>query len=99
MIVAESLWYTLSTVLSATNRHRRLAVIYLFGTALAVLLAVPLSSTIGLVGAAIALLAIDVLMIVYTVPAALGVIEEEPVDFGRSLLDVRGIIRWVGWTR
>jgi O-antigen/teichoic acid export membrane protein len=93
VIVANSTWVTLSAVLAATNQHRRMAVVYLSGTTAAVLGAVPLSSTFGLAGAAIALLAIDIAMVAYVFPAALRVIQDAPGGFLRALLDVRGAVR------
>lgn len=93
VVVANSTWYTLSAVLAATNRHRRLAVVYLAATTGALLGAVPLSSAFGLVGAAAALLAIDLVMVVYVLPAALRVVQYPPASFLRELLDVRGAVR------
>ncbi len=93
VIVANSTWYTLSAALAATNRHRRMAVIYLVGTTAALLGAVPLSSAYGLAGAAVALLAIDVAMVAYVFPAAMRVVQDAPGGFLRSLLDVRGAVR------
>jgi O-antigen/teichoic acid export membrane protein len=95
VIVANSTWFTLSAVLAATNRHRRMAVVYLVGTTVALLAAVPLSSTFGLEGAAMALLAIDVAMVAYVFPAALGVVQDTPGAFLRALFDVRGAVRSV----
>jgi O-antigen/teichoic acid export membrane protein len=95
VIVANSMWVTLSSVLAATNRHKRLAVVYLAGTIVALLGAVPLSSAFGLPGAATALLAIDVGMVAYALPAALRVVEDAPLQFLRVLLDVPGAVRSV----
>ena len=93
VIVANSTWYTLSSVLAATNRHKILAALYLSGTIAALLAAVPLSSAFGLEGAATALLAIDIAMVAYVFPAALRVVRDAPGDFLRALLDVRGAVR------
>lgn len=93
VIVANSTWYTFSAVLTATNRHRRMAVIYLLGTTAALLGAVLLSSAFGLAGTAVALLAIDTAMAAYVFPAALRVVQDAPVQFLRALLDVRGAVR------
>jgi O-antigen/teichoic acid export membrane protein len=93
VIVVNTMWSTLSAVLAATNRHKRMAVIYLSGTIVAVLTAVPLSSTLGLPGAATALLAIDIGMVVYVFPAALRVVQDSPTPFLRALLNVRGAVR------
>ena len=93
VIVANSTWYTLSAVLAATNRHKQIAAIYLIGTTTALLAAVPLSLAFGLVGAATALLAIDIAMVVYVFPAALRVVQDAPTEFLWALLDVRGAVR------
>ena len=93
VIVANSMWYTLSAVLVATNKHRRMAAIYLSGSVGALLAAVPLSSMFGLAGAAAALLAIDVVMFAYVLPEALRVVQDSPRAFIRALLDVQGAFR------
>jgi O-antigen/teichoic acid export membrane protein len=93
VIVANSTWYTLSSVLIATNRHRRMAAVYLAGTAAALLGAIPLSRAFGLEGAATSLLTIDVAMVAYVFPAALRVVQDAPGGFLRALLDVRGAVR------
>ena len=93
VVVANSTWYTLSAVLAATNQHQRMAVAYLLGTATALLLSVPLSSEIGLAGAALALLAIDAAMVAFVFPAALRVVQDTPGEFLRALLDVRRVVR------
>jgi hypothetical protein len=71
-----------------------MAVVYLSGTTAALLGAVPLSSAFGLTGAATALLAIEIAMTAYVLPAALRVVEDAPVNFLRALLDVPGAVRW-----
>jgi O-antigen/teichoic acid export membrane protein len=93
VIVANSMWYTLSSVLTATNRHKRLAVVYLSGTLIALFMAVPLGSAFGLPGIATALLAIDLVMVTYVVPAALRVVQDSIGGFLRGLLDVGGAVR------
>jgi len=93
VVLAHSTWYTISTVLLATNNHRRAAVLYLFGTVASLVAAVPLGSALGLAGAASALLAIDVLMVAYVFPAALRVVQDAPVAFIRALFDVHAAVR------
>ena len=89
VILANSIWYTHSAVLVATNRHMRMAIVYLSGTVAALLVSVPLSSAFGLTGAAVALLAIDVVMVAHVFPAALRVTQDTPSSFLRALIDVR----------
>jgi O-antigen/teichoic acid export membrane protein len=92
VVLASSTWFPLAIVLVATNRHTRMALIYFVSTSVAVLLAVPLSTAFGLVGAAFALLGIDILMTLYVIPAALGAVDDTPGEFVRALLDVRGAL-------
>ncbi len=93
VVVGNTISNTLSTVLFATNEHRRLALVYLSGVVVAVLAAIPLTTVLGLPGAAMALLVIEVGMIIYVLPAALSVVQDRPGQFLRSSLDVRETIR------
>lgn len=92
-MIASTFWFTLSAVVGATNRHKLLAFIYLLATILALCAAIPLSLAFGLVGAATALLAIDALMIAFTIPLSLRVVQDAPTDFLRALLAVPPGIR------
>lgn len=93
VVVGNSVSNTLSTVLYATNQHKRLAMVYLLGVVVAVLAAIPLSSVLGLPGTAVALLVIEVGMVVYVLPAALRVVKDRPGPFLRSVFDIRGTMR------
>lgn len=93
VILANSTWYTMSAVLTATNQHRRMAAVYLLGTTAALSLAALLTSPFGLVGAAAALLTIDLAMVTYVFPAALRVVQDVPGTFLRALLGVRAALR------
>ena len=92
-------WSVLSIALAATNRHTRMAVAYLVGTVVALLVAFPLTTTFGVAGAAVALLVIDVAMVAYVLRAALRVIDDAPWDFLRALFDIRDIVRWAASRR
>ena len=74
VIVVNSLWYASSAVPMATNTHQRTASFFLLGTCIAVLLAWFLTRSIGVVGGAISLLAIDALMLVTVVPQSLRLV-------------------------
>jgi O-antigen/teichoic acid export membrane protein len=93
VMIANSLWFTLTTPLVATNQHTRMAIVYLVSSVAALLLAIGLSSAFGLPGAAIALLAIDFGMVVYVLPAALGIVHDHPATFIHALLDLPGAVR------
>lgn len=92
VMVANSLWFTIAIALVATNRHSRMAIVYLAGTTIALVLAIPQTATFGLVGAAFALLVIDAGMAVYVIPASLAVVHDSPAPFLRGLLDIDGAI-------
>ncbi len=89
VIGANSLWFTSSVVLSATNNHQVMAVIYLVGTALALGLGAMLLDPWGLEGAAAALLAIDVLMVGYVLPHSLALVQDTWRGFLRAVLSPR----------
>jgi O-antigen/teichoic acid export membrane protein len=93
VVVANSFWFTFTTSLVATNRHTRQAAVYLTSTTVALLLAIPFTSSFGLIGAAVALLAIDLAMAAYVVPAALRIVEDSPSAFLRVIMDVNGAVR------
>jgi O-antigen/teichoic acid export membrane protein len=93
VIIANSVWYTLSAALIATNRHTRIAGLYLAGTVAALLVSIPLSTLFGLAGAAAALLVIDIAMVIYVFPAALHVVQDAPSHFLRSLLYLPNTLR------
>lgn len=94
VVVSNTLWFVLWSVLAATNRHTRMAAAYLVGTTAALLGAVPLTAVFGMAGAAMSLLAIDLAMVGYVLPSALRVIHDTPGEFVRVLLDVSGAVRW-----
>jgi O-antigen/teichoic acid export membrane protein len=88
VVLCNSIWYSLSIVLPATNQHRGQAVVFIVGTASALALAVPLTAAFGLEGTAAALLAIDALMVAYVLPKSLRVIDDSPSQFLRALFSV-----------
>lgn len=88
VVVGNALWNTLSAVIFATNQHERMALVFLGSAALAVTLAIPLSSALGVVGAALSLLVFEAGMIIYVLPAALGVVQDRPGPFLRAVTDV-----------
>jgi O-antigen/teichoic acid export membrane protein len=85
-IVANSFWYTSSVVTIASNTHERVAALYLAGTAGSIILASLLMPHFGISGAAMSLLAIDVLLAWYVVRIALAKLGDEVGEFGGALL-------------
>jgi O-antigen/teichoic acid export membrane protein len=92
VVVANSIWYMVSSVLAATNRHRHLALVSLSATVTALVVAVPLSSAFGVEGAAVALLAAEIPVLWFVFPAALGAVHDSTGAFIRAMFDLpRGL--------
>jgi len=85
-VLANAFWFTSSVVPIACNRHARQAVVYLFATALSLPLAYVLMSWIGLLGAGIALLIVDLCMIGYVLSHSLELLNDNLGEFTRALL-------------
>ena len=87
-MLANAVWYTLSATLIATNHHHRLAALYLSGTFGALVLWIPASQALGLVGSALSLLVIDVLLTIYVFHASARLLSESPGRLLRSVLTI-----------
>jgi O-antigen/teichoic acid export membrane protein len=94
VVVANTFWYTLFLVLPATNRHKRVAVVFLLATATALLGAVPLTAAFGLPGAAMSLLITEVAMAGVVLRSSLPIVGETPGPFLRALVDIPGAVHW-----
>jgi O-antigen/teichoic acid export membrane protein len=81
VIAANSIWYTSSMVPMAINRHQRTALWYLAGTSMALVLAMGMLPHLGLVGAGLALLAIDAVMLCQVLPNSLALLQDRFSDF------------------
>lgn len=94
VLVANSLWYTSSVVPMAINQHLRTALYYLLGAVLALLLAVILLPRLGLVGAGVALLAIDLVMLCQVLPHSLTLLQDHFLDFALVVLRPPLCLAW-----
>jgi O-antigen/teichoic acid export membrane protein len=91
-MVVSAFWFTSSVVPMATNQHQRMAKAMLSATVVALLLAWMLMHTsLGLRGAAIALVAGDLFTAVYVVRESLQLLGDNLADFTRSLLDLSAL--------
>jgi O-antigen/teichoic acid export membrane protein len=72
--------------LIAVNRHQTLAGIYTVATALSLGIALVLTHLLGLPGAALGLLVIDVYMCSYVVGRSLALVKDTPAEFFRYVL-------------
>jgi len=94
-MVVSAFWFTSSVVPMATNQHQRMARAMLTATCVALLLAWLLMHvpSLGLRGAAIALVAGDVFTAFYVVRESLGLLGDTLSDFARSMLDLSPLQR------
>ena len=83
--VANSFWYTSSVVTIASNTHERVAAVYLGGSATALVIARLLIPYFGISGAAMALLAIDIIVGWYVLSQSLAALSEHMGDFLASM--------------
>ncbi len=83
--LVNALWWGSLSILYATNRHQNLAIMYVVTNILFIGLAYPLIVSVGISGAAIALLAIEIVLAIYTIGSVLSFIEERP---GRLFVEV-----------
>lgn len=88
VVIVYSLWSTSSTIMTATNQHKRLAAVYVSATAVTVLVTWLLARRYGLYGAAWSLLVSELLMTFYVLPSTLRIADDTFFGFLRSLLDV-----------
>lgn len=86
VIMANGLWYTSSVVTIASNSHQRLAFFYLSGMFSSLVLAWFLLPTLGITGAAVALLVIDVVVGRYALIQSFSALSESAAEFWKSML-------------
>ena len=92
-VLLYSLWSTSSTLLTAINQHRRLAINYLAATGLTVVATVLLARRFGLLGAAASLILSEAIMDVYVLPASLRVAGDTWAGFLGALTRVPQALR------
>jgi O-antigen/teichoic acid export membrane protein len=87
VVVVFALWSTSSTLMTATNQHQKLAVVYLVVTTLTCVLCFFLAKWKGLYGAAAALLISELAMNFYVLPASLRIAHDTFPAFMASMLN------------
>jgi O-antigen/teichoic acid export membrane protein len=93
-IAAYSFWYTSSAVALSRNRHEGIAIAYLVGTALSIILAPFLMKQLGLSGAAISPLVIDLAMSWYVLKNSLQLLGESTSGFISNLFRAPKALRF-----
>jgi O-antigen/teichoic acid export membrane protein len=86
VVVFFALWSTSSTLMTATNQHQRLAVVYVVATAFTCGISFLLAHWKGLYGAAAALLVSELAMNAYVLPASLRIAQDSFGAFFASQL-------------
>jgi len=85
-MLLQSIWHASLIVQLAANRHEGVAVLYVIGALLAVVLCYPLSRLCGLYGAAGSTLIVDALLIPYSINTALLITHDTFREFVAGLL-------------
>ncbi len=85
VVIASSMWNTSSAVSIAANRHERLAMQYLFATAASLVVAYLFMPHLGMIGAALALLATDIWMGCFVIRGSNRLLSDDTRDFVRSM--------------
>ena len=88
VVIVYSLWSTSSTIMTATNQHKKLAAVYLGATAITVGVTYLTARWYGLYGAAASLLLSEFLMTMYVLPSTLRIAHDTLPAFFASLVDV-----------
>ena len=88
VVVFYSLWSTSSTIMTATNQHKRLALVYVCATGVTVLVTYLVAKPYGLYGAAASLLLSEFIMNFYVLPATLRIAHDTLPAFVASLFHV-----------
>lgn len=87
VILANSLWYTSSVVAASSNRHEKIALIYMVGSIISLGLAFVLGGTLGLFGITISLLVIDLVMIYFVLQKSMELTNDSPTTFIVSIIE------------
>jgi len=87
VMLANSFWNTSSVVALATNRHQRLAAVYICATAASVALAVMLTRSFQLPGAAVSLLVVDFATGWFVIRESLGLLQDSFGGFAREVVN------------
>jgi O-antigen/teichoic acid export membrane protein len=94
VVVFYALWSTSSTLLTAINRHQRLAAVYLFATGITCGICYAAARGYGLYGAAASLLVSEAVMNVYVLPASLKIADDRFGAFVASMAEWPRSLKW-----
>ncbi|MHB1022951.1 MAG: lipopolysaccharide biosynthesis protein [Acidobacteriaceae bacterium] len=93
VVIAYSFWATSSTLHAAINKHQKLALYYISGTSITVLLTYVFARMFGLYAAAASLLVSELVMNVYVLPASLIMTGDTWIGFIEGLGHIPHAVR------
>ncbi len=93
VVIFFAMWSTSSTVMYATNQHKKLAGVYVMATGVTVIVTYFAAKHYGLYGAAASLILSEVLMNLYVLPSSLRIAHDTMGAFLRSMLTIPAPLR------
>jgi O-antigen/teichoic acid export membrane protein len=94
VVVVNTLWFTSSVVPGAINKHQRMAVYFVLGSAMSLVLALVALPTWGLAGIPVALLITDILMTSVVLRNSLALLNDGIGEFFKSLVTLPRLHGW-----
>ena len=88
VVVVYQFWSTSATILTATNRHQRLAAVYIGATAVTAVTTYLVAKPFGLLAAAASLILSELVMSLYVLPATLRISHDRFAPFLAAMLHV-----------
>jgi O-antigen/teichoic acid export membrane protein len=88
LVVFSSLWFTSSVALAATNRHQRMAMVYLIATSCSLAAAWVMAHYFGLRGVAVALIGGEIFMAAHVLRASLKFLGDTMGGFAQGMISV-----------
>lgn len=87
-LAVNTLWFTSSVVPASVNRHQHMAMVYVVASSCGLLLALVLTHTYGLSGAALAALPVEIAMAIAVLPKSLVLTQDRIGDFLKSMFSL-----------
>ena len=88
VVIVYSLWQTSSSILLATNQHKRLSAISLAANLANIVITWGAAKVYGLYGAAASLVIVELIMTAYVLPNTLRMTHDTLPEFLRSMIDI-----------
>lgn len=93
LVITGTLWNTSSIVSVASNRHKRIASVYLLSTLAALFVGVVMTKAFGLTGTALSLYLVDLVMVSFVLRHSLQMVHDSLPPFLLSMLDFSPLLR------